>query len=328
MNISFQEQCRLDGVAPADCSLMDKILDDFKSVDLFWMAMVFVAFTISNISRVIRWGMLVKNLGYPVRNSRLFMSILIGYLFNLLFPRLGEVVRAGTVARTENIPMEKVVGTIVVDRIMDVIALAMVLGSAFLLEYDTLSNFLAENKTESDGGSGFYKLGLLLLAGVAGIFLFNKYKHRFAEFNIAKKFIKFFDGILDGLKTVGKLKQPGWFIFHSIIVWAMYFFMTYFCFFAFEPTAQLSPKIGWIVFAFAGLGVLIPSPGGMGTVHWLTIRALAIYGINEIEGFSFANILFFGIQIFYVIIGGIISLLILIYFDNLINKKSPEVDEA
>ncbi|NNE30676.1 MAG: flippase-like domain-containing protein [Saprospiraceae bacterium] len=322
MNISFQEQCRLDGVPPEDCSLIEKILDDFRSVNIFWMGMVFLAFTISNISRMIRWGMLVRNLGYPARNAYLFMSIIIGYLFNLLFPRLGEVVRAGSVAQTEEIPLQKVIGTIVVDRIMDVICLALVLASAFILEYDTITQFVSENQGEDTGKSytWIWLLGTALL-GLGFIWYYQSNRSSLRKLKVFKKGEEIAYGMIEGIKTISNLKKPGWFIFHSANVWFMYFLMTYFCFFAFEPTAGLSPRIGWMVFAFAALGVLIPSPGGMGTVHWLTISALTIYGLDEFASFSFANILFFGVQIFYVIIGGLICLAILAFVRNRKNKK-------
>jgi len=95
--------------------------------------------------------------------------------------------------------------------------------------------------------------------------------------------------------------------------------MAYLCFFAFDPTAHLGIRAGLTVFAFSALGVLIPSPGGMGTVHWLTIQALALYGVGKFAAFSFANILFFSIQIFYNIIGGIICLIIL----YVMNQRNP-----
>ena len=329
MNISYQEQCVKDSIAPADCNLLEKIINDFKSVDIFWMAGVFLAFTISNISRMIRWGMLVRNLGYPVRNAYLFMSIIIGYLFNLFLPRLGEVVRAGVVNRTEHIPLEKVVGTIVVDRIMDVICLAIVVASAFMLEFDKITEFLSQQKGDTPEESGAVWPILLGLAavGLLALFLIRKNHQRLLKIKFYQKIIGVLEGMAEGVRTIFKLKRPGLFILHSLNVWFMYFLMTYLCFFAFEPTAELSALIGWMVFAFAALGVLIPSPGGMGTVHFLTISALLIYGIDQFDALSFANILFFSIQIFYVVIGGIICLILLRILEYRAKRKKLSENE-
>jgi uncharacterized membrane protein YbhN (UPF0104 family) len=91
----------------------------------------------------------------------------------------------------------------------------------------------------------------------------------------------------------------------------MYFLMNYLFFFSYEPTTELAPVVALMVFVFGAFGIVIPSPGGMGTYHWLVIQALAIYGISEINGFAFANIAFFSIQIFCNIAMGIIATILL-----------------
>jgi len=261
---------------------------------------------------MVRWGMLLDNLGKPVRRSVIFISVILTYLFNLLFPRLGEIVKAGIINQYEDIPMEKVIGTVFVDRLMDVISLAIVMGIAMIFEFETLKNFLQsqpENGEVVEAGIPWlwiiFGLGVAFLAS---LFIFRK---RLQSSKLYGKFQGIINGFVEGIQTVKNLKRPGWFIFHSINVWVMYYFMTYLCFFAFVPTEHLGPKAGLTVYAFSALGVLIPSPGGMGTVHWLAIQALALYGINQIDGLSFANILFFSIQIFYNIGLGLICLLLL-----------------
>ena len=316
-NLAYQAQCALDGIAAEDCSLIQKIFDDFRSANYWWVLVVFLAFTMSNVSRMIRWGMLMRNLGYPVRNLFIYISIMLGYLFNLTLPRLGEFVRAGTIARYEKIPMEKVVGTIVVDRTMDVLSLALVMIIAFAVEYDNLVNFINANQQEDGPGllanTGVQiTLGILILLAILG-FIFRK--ALFAS-RIGQKVKGIFQGLMEGIKTVFSLKRPWLFILHSVNVWLMYFLMAYLCFFAYEPTAHLGIRAGLTVFAFSALGVLIPSPGGMGTVHWLTIQALALYGIKEVDAFSFANILFFSVQIFYNVLGGLLCLGFLFLFNR------------
>jgi len=326
LNTDYQAQCALDGVAAADCSLMDKIVTDFKSANIFWVLMVFLAFTLSNVSRMIRWGMLMRNLGYPIRNGIVYISIILGYLFNLFFPRLGEFVRAGTIARYDKVPMEKVVGTIVVDRTMDVLCLALVMALAFAIEYENLMNFINANRPPDSPGlfsQTWFKVFIAI--GIIGAGLIWKFRTTLLASKIGQKFAGIFKGLWEGIQTIFTLKRPILFILHSLNVWLMYFFMAYLCFFAFDPTAHLGLRAGLTVFAFSALGVLIPSPGGMGTVHWLTIQALALYGVGKFAAFSFANILFFSIQIFYNIVGGIICLIIL-YVMNQRNSKSDDLD--
>ena len=120
---AFKEDCRLKGIPDADCSLLDKLWHDFSTVHVGWIAAVMAAFTLSNLFRALRWQLLIEPLGHRAGLGNSFWSILLGYFANLGLPRMGEVVRAGALARNERIPMEKVMGTLVVDRLMDVICL-------------------------------------------------------------------------------------------------------------------------------------------------------------------------------------------------------------
>ena len=131
-------------------------------------------------------------------------------------------------------------------------------------------------------------------------------------------------GFWEGIQSIMKLDRPLLFIFHSFNIWFMYFMMTYLCFFAFEPTAGLSPLAALMVFVFGAFGILIPSPGGMGTFHFLAIQALAMYGVSGGDAFSFANILFFSVQLGCNVIVGIVALILLPIL-NRDYKPTPQV---
>lgn len=317
-NKAFQEECGLKGIPLEECSLIQKVIDDFTSANFFWLGMVLVCFTISNISRGIRWNMLLRNLGHTPRLINAFFTIILGYFANLGLPRVGEVIRAGTMARYEEIPVEKVMGTVVVDRIIDVISILVVTALALALEFDTLWGFIqAENNLGeklSENSSILIGLGI---AGVVGLFVLYLLRRRIQQTKLYGKTSKLLIGFVDGLKTIRSLDQPGWFIFHSVNIWVMYFLMTYLCFFSFEPTAHLGPLAGLIVFVFGGWGIVIPSPGGMGTYHFLTGTALLFYGVAGDDGFSWANISFFTIQLGCNILVGILALILL----PIINRK-------
>jgi len=101
------------------------------------------------------------------------------------------------------------------------------------------------------------------------------------------------------------------FVFHSILIWFCYFAMTYVIFFAFKPTEHLGPVAGLVVFVFGTLGIVFPSPGGMGSYHFLVEEGLTLYGVGEADAFSFANIMFFSVQLFCNVLFGILALIIL-----------------
>jgi glycosyltransferase 2 family protein len=325
-NAAFQEQCRLDGTPADQCSLADKLLQDFSTVNLWWILAVLVAFTVSNIFRALRWQMLLDPLGYQVRFSNGFLTILLGYFANLFLPRMGEVIRAGSLARYEKIPVEKVMGTVGMDRLMDFLCLGGVVGLAFLFEGDTLWGFISQRKSGGAGGGLFQNpivQAFLLISALGAVLLFL-FRKKLSEHPLFQKIGKLLKGFLDGLRSVLKLKKPGLFIGYSVGIWLMFYLQCWFNLMAFPPTAHLGMSAALMVFVFGTLGFVIPSPGGMGTFHALCIAALALYGIHGSDGFSYANIAFFAVQIFYNFVGGFLSLWLL----PRLNKINPKVEST
>ncbi len=309
-NTAFQEQCRLDGTPADQCSLMDKLLQDFGTVNLWWILAVLLAFTVSNIFRALRWQMLLEPMGYRVRFSNAILTILLGYFANLFLPRMGEVVRAGSLARYEKVPMEKVMGTLVIDRLMDFLCLGLVVGLAFLLEGDTLWNFITQQRGSGEGGSFFqnpWVLGFLAVS-VLGLGMIYILREKLAQIAMFQKVGKLLKGFADGLRSVFKLKQPGLFIGYSLGIWVMFYLQCWLNLLAFPPTAHLGMSAALMVFVFGTLGMVIPSPGGMGTFHALCIAGLSLYGIQGSDGFSYANIAFFAVQIFYNFAAGFLAM--------------------
>ncbi len=325
-NTAFQEQCRLDGVPTDQCSLLDKLWYDFSTVQVGWMLAVVVAFTVSNLMRALRWQMLIEALGYRAGLVNSLLTILLSYFANLGFPRIGEVVRAGSLARYERIPVEKVMGTLVVDRLMDFICLGVVVALAFLLEGQTLLAFLSQRGNEGEPSGGLLQntfvlttLGLLV-AGTLAIFVFWK---RLQQLPVFQKIVTLLQGFWDGLRSVFRLRQPVLFLLYSGGIWLMFYLQCYFNLKAFAPTAHLDASAALMVFVFSTLGFVIPSPGGMGTFHALAIAALALYGISGSDAFSYANIAFFAIQIFYNIVGGILALVLLPILNRPTDQSIP-----
>ena len=297
-NTAFQAQCAKDGVAAADCSLLRKMIADFRSVHYFWIGMTLGAFTISNLARAYRWEMLLQPMGYTPRTRNTYLAIMFAYLANLAVSRIGEVVRCTLLARYEKIPVNRLLGTVVIDRLLDVICLALCIGLTFLVQFSTILNFLKTNADISD------KLALLnnplvwalvCLSMVAVVVAYWQ-RHRFRHFNLYEKGRTLLLGFADGLKSIGQLERRWLFLLYTVVIWSAYYFMTYFCFKAFDATANLGASAALTVFVFGSLGIVIPSPGGMGSFHFLVTAALLIYGINGGDAFSFANIQFIAVN--------------------------------
>jgi uncharacterized membrane protein YbhN (UPF0104 family) len=322
---AYRDECAQQGIPDQQCSLWDKLWSDFSSVQVGWIAAVVVAFTLSNILRARRQQLLLAPLGHKVGLMSSLLTIFIGYFANLGFPRIGEVVRAGSLARAERVPVEKVMGTLVIDRLMDVVCLAVVTGLAFLFEGRTLMNFIAQNRAGKPEGPPLWQHPLLWLCGVlalvGGVILVVLWG-KIQETALFQKIYGMIRGFRDGLLSIRKLERPIEFILCSVGIWVMFYLQCVFNLYAFAPTAHLGTQAALMIFVFGTLGFVIPSPGGMGTFHALCIASLAIYGVSTTNAFSYANIAFFTVQIFYNLFFGVAALLLLPSF----SKKTPPPD--
>ena len=299
----------MDGVPTDQCSLIDKLVHDFSTVQPGWILAVVAAFTLSNLFRALRWKMLLSPIGYEVRLSNSFLTILLGYFANLGLPRMGEVIRAGSLARYERIPLEKVVGTLFIDRLMDFLCLGLVVGLAFLTQGGVLLEFMQRGGSKTGGGSSL--LPILLGVGVVGLGALWLLRKQLMQLSITQKALGILGGFQDGVRSVFRLENPWLFIAYSLGIWVMFYFQCYWNLKAFVPTEQLTMTAALMVFVFGTLGFVIPSPGGMGTYHALCIAGLGLYGVSGSDAFSYANISFFTIQIFYNIVGGVLALVLL-----------------
>ncbi len=316
MLVKFEASWRAtpDKVCPPgldDCSLLQKIGYDFTQLHWGWMFALFAAYFFSNLSRALRWNYLIEPLGVKPRTYNTFFGVIIGYFVNILFPRAGEIAKPATVARYEKVPLDRLIGTIVVDRAVDISILLSLIGLTFLLEFEKISAFVQKGQGENAAGNGesggfltspfvLVLLGLMALGALAWLF-FGKTLVQMTFFQKIKQIVL---GFWEGIKTVGKVKQRGWFLFHSLNIWLMYYLMVYFGFLAYAPTQNLGLVAALLVFVASSLGMLFPSPGGMGAFHLATTLALKeFYGIAEFDGFTFANIVFMFVQGLNVVLG-------------------------
>jgi len=317
-NAKWLEDCIQKGQSVENCgTLLEKIIRDFSRVKWSWIAAVLVVYTISNISRAARWLLLLKPLGYSPRPINAFFTLMIGYFANLGFPRIGELMRPAAFAGYEKMPVEKVLGTIVTERITDVLALLVVMVLAFTLEFEKLWDFV-KNPGKSGGDETddlplIVKLGIgaVIIGIIAALYIWKNWQ-TVSQKPFVKKIIDLVIGLWEGVGTIRKLDKPGVFLFHTVNIWVMYFLMTYLGFFAFAPTAELTPLAGLVIFVTGALGIVIPTPGGLGSYNALVTAALVrFYGIEGADAFSFSIILFFAINVGCNVLYGLIGLIIL-----------------
>lgn len=319
-NAAYLEECALKGIPDEECSLLQKVWSDMVSANWFYVFLSLALFTLSNVVRALRWHIILEPLDYKPKFINSFGAVSIAYLSNLGIPRSGEFVRAGVLSRYENYDFEKVFGTIITDRIADIICLLLIIALAFFTSFPELSSFFNNHpeyfgrfQNMNIGSFLSIFIGITILVGGILHILFTRFKTHKLVAKIREKFL----GLWEGVLTITKLRRPWLFVFHTIIIWLCYYLMTYVVFFAFEPTSHLGPVEGLVVFVFGSFGIIIPSPGGMGTYHYLIGEALSFYGVNSSDAFSLANILFFSVQLLCNVLYGVLALIIL----PIVNKK-------
>lgn len=296
----------------ADCNLMTKIIADFKSVRWVWIFTILGIYMISNVARTYRWQQILRADGYQPGFINSIGTLMIGYFVNLGIPRAGEFVRTGMLSNYEKIPIEKSLASVVIDRVADIIALLVIISITLLLVGGDVLTFLSENVKSST----LYLLGGVaavgFIGGVIGIIIIRRLISQGSD----NWFVQKANSFIDGLKAVTQLESVPKFITYTVIIWVCYYLMTYLCFFSFGPTAHLSAKAGLMIFVLGTLGIVFPSPGGMGSYHFLVMNGLLLYGIGSTDAFSFANIVFFAIQLFCNVILGLFFLILLPIYNS------------
>lgn len=292
------------------------VWDKIRHADPFWIAISVCLGFIALLIRAIRWKQLIEPLGYNSRLKSTYHAVMIGYLANMAIPRLGEITRCGALNRSEKIPFDKLLGTVIVERIADVLFLLISILSVAFIESDTLTNFLLAKIIEPFNkflSNNPLVLVILLLVAAGGIFILYRIFRMTnppAFINKLKSLIK---GITAGLQSIRKLKNKPLFFFYSCAIWVIYLFMTYVCFFAMPATSHLSLGAGLVVTVLGGIGMTAPVQGGIGVYHLLVSQGLILYGLSDSDGIAFA-MLVHTTQTLMLIILGFISLIALFFF--------------
>ncbi|MBK7371190.1 MAG: flippase-like domain-containing protein [Saprospiraceae bacterium] len=303
----YRTQCLQDPNHTGNCSLWSKLFEDIKQLDKILISMVMIGFVLSNVMRARRWVIMLKPLGITAGLWETFWAVHLGYFANLALPRMGELARAGSLARRLHAPLEKVLGTIISDRLIDLLVLVCFLIAGFLLQTQTLYHFLS---TQAD--ISVWSLMILSIVGLGSlVFIYFLFKSDRYYHPIIEKIKSKLGGLRDGIVSVLKSNKPIELTLLSLGIWLLYYAMTILGLKAFAPTAGVTLVQGLIVFIIGTLGMVVPTPGGIGPFHFLTMSALGIYGISSLDGFSYANLSFIIVQVITISFFGMIGMIFL-----------------
>jgi len=293
----------------------------------YWLLLpVVIALLASHLSRAVRWKILMEPMGYKPRLSNTYMAVLIGYMANLAVPRLGEVLKCTVLARYEKVPADKLVGTIVAERAFDLVCLVIVMVITILTQTGLIGDYLYDMMASVFGSKtqGFSLTRILLLVGIlavlggGAIFIFKKFSH----VGFIQKIRKIIDGIWQGLTSVRFVKKKGWFIFHSLFIWAMYLLSLQIGMFALAETSGYGLKVSMAVL-FSGSIAMRVTPSGIGAYPIFVSKTLSLYGLNEAYGKAFGWLLW-TVQFFQMLLCGVIALILLPY----LNKQKDDHEKT
>ncbi|MCS6820194.1 MAG: lysylphosphatidylglycerol synthase transmembrane domain-containing protein [Chitinophagales bacterium] len=289
---------------------LEQMKNAFGRANYKWLALGISFGFISNVIRAYRWKLLLNAIGYHPSFLNTMHSVMIMYLGNLAFPRLGEISRCALLARYENIPIQKSIGTMITERLVDVLTMIAVGIYLFWAEYDLLADFFLSNLKKFFAASvtssqKYIVLATVLVLSAVGYWLLKRFAHN----RLAKIALDKAHGLLEGVKSIFEVRSGWLFLVSSILVWLCYTLMAYICFRALSETTHASFHAALALVFFGGIAFII-TQGGIGSYPLAVQTTLALYGVPAVVGYAFGWIVW-GLQTLMVIVVGFLSLILI-----------------
>jgi uncharacterized protein (TIRG00374 family) len=278
----------------------------FKEANYSWILLGLFFGVLSHLSRAYRWKFMLEPLGFKPKLVNSILAVLISYLVNLALPRAGEISRATVMSNYEKIPFEKGFGTIVAERIADLIMMLLIIALTLFVQFDFIYELLIKNFNPIKIGTGLPVL-------IIGFFIFRFFVNK-ATSGFLLKIKTFITGLIEGVTSIFKMKNKWAFIFHTFFIWAMYVAM----FWSMVPAIEgLEIPFGGILIGFIAGGFAIAATnGGIGLYPIAVASALALFDIPTETATAFGWILWTAQTAMIVVFGGLAFLLLPIYNKN------------
>ena len=287
---------------------LEKIKISFVKADYFYIYLSLFIALFGYWSRAYRWKFALQHLGYNTKFRNDLLTVCVSYLVNLTIPRSGEVSRAMLLKKYEEVPFDKAFGTIVAERIVDMLIFLLFVAIGFISQFDTIYKYLVNKGVEFE---------TLIWIGILGFVLFVLFilVWIYAEWNIILKLKQKLSGLIEGMQSILKMKEKWKYIFHSFFIWFSYLAMFYVTIFALPETADISFDVVVMGFIFGTLAVGFTN-GGLGAYPLAVASILGLYGISEGIGTAFGYLIWVS-QTLLTILLGLLSYLLL----PILNKK-------
>jgi len=302
-----------------------------QQVNFWWIGLSLLFAGISFIIRARRWMLLIEPLGFKPSYKNTYHSLMVGYLSNYALPRLGEVTRCVTLGNREKIPVDSLFGTVIIERVTDMLMLMLIM---LILLFSWMEKFgaffreqvlqpLQQKLVELFGGT----LVFWLMVGAGLVFFFMLIylsRKRLYRFSLVRKIRDILSGVLDGLKTIYRMKRKWEFVFHSVLIWILYILMTWVVVYALEELSGLTFIDGMFLLVIGGLGMSAPVTAGFGAYHWITSRGLMfVYDFSLETGTAYAILAHESNSLLTILLGAISYIILMLYRNkNKLNSES------
>ncbi|WP_298555884.1 lysylphosphatidylglycerol synthase transmembrane domain-containing protein [uncultured Algibacter sp.] len=292
---------------------IEELVEYAKNADYTWIILGVFLGLLSHLSRAYRWLFMLEPMGYKIKFGNSVMAVFATYLINYTIPRAGEVARASIIANYEDVPFEKGFGTIVAERIADLIVMFGIIGITLFLQFDFIYAFLIEK---------FNPIKILIV--LFGCVLLSIFFFRFVKKSnskIALKIRTFVGGLIEGALSIFKMKKKWAFIFHTLFIWGMYVLMFYVTSFSISELDGISAGAILIGFISASFSIAATN-GGIGSYPLAIYAAFSIFGIPEDPSIAFGWIMWASQTLMLIICGGLSLIYLPIYNRNKVSKSA------
>jgi len=302
-----------------------EIAQGFKNLKYSYIVYSIVFLAISHFLRCLRWNQLIEPLGFKPSIWDSFQALMIGYLANLALPRFGEITRCGILSRKTGAPVDGLFGTVITERIWDLLTLLFITLLALLFQYNILSAFFF-NTILNPLLTKTPPLWIILLGVFSLVFLGFLLRWvwkngSFRKSAFVSKLVGFWEGILGGIRSFFEMKNKALFMLYTLGIWGGYALSTWILFYAVEATSGLNINASLFILSVGAFGMVAPVQGGIGAYHWMVSHALTVYGISLSSGLVYATVNH-SLGVLIIILVGTFSLLI--FFLNRPQKSKLE----
>jgi len=307
-----------------------EIMEQIMHADYLWIILCVGAGILSHVARAARWNILINSMGHKTHLSTTFYAVMTGYLANTAVPRLGEVTRCGVLSKKQNIPFTELLGTVIAERIFDMIIMLLIIIFVILFQLGLVGAFVDKfvftplfSSFENNLIPALVVLAILLIFIIVLIFFWKRYRHLLIKYAFYHKLTQFAKGTVEGIKTIKRTRNKGLFMLYTVMIWGLYAMMIYLPFFSLEATSHLNFGDALTVMSIGSLGIVAPVPGGIGTYHFIVKAVLfELYGVDQASAASFATITHAAQTLMIIVVGGLSFLMLFLQKNKFINESS------